>query len=111
MAKTEFEQKIYDDVKNQKGTSFTIHASLLERLLVKKTSVTNLHPNADDEFTFEDIGPSFKIIGEYEEKFRYALRHNQPVFDDALPGGSRDAEKGLFVEEHDCLKPVRNAKR
>lgn len=84
MAKTEFEKKIYEDVQNQKGTSFTVHASLFERLLVKKTAVTNLHPNADDEFTFENIGPSFKIIGEYEEKFRYALRHNQPVFDDAL---------------------------
>ena len=84
MAKTEFEKKIYDDVQKQKGTSFTVKASLLERLLVRKAACTNLHPNADDEFTFESVGPSMRIIGEYEEKFRYNLRHNQPIFDDAL---------------------------
>ena len=84
MAKTEFEQKIFDDVQQQKGTSFTVKASLLERLLVKKTACTNLHPNADDEFTFETVGPSMRIIGEYEQKFRNAIKHNQDPFDDAL---------------------------
>ena len=84
MAKTEFEKKIYDDVQKQKGTSFTVKASLLERLLVRKTACSNLHPNAEDEFTFESVGPSMRIIGEYEEKFRYNQRHNQPIFDDAL---------------------------
>lgn len=84
MAKTEFERKIYEDVQKQKGTSFTVKASLLERLLVRKAACSNLHPNAEDEFTFENVGPSMRIIGEYEEKFRYALRHNQPVFDDSL---------------------------
>ena len=84
MAKTEFEKKIYDDVQKQKGTSFTVKASLLERLLVRKTACSNLHPNAEDEFTFETVGPSMRIIGEYEEKFRYNQRHNQPIFDDAL---------------------------
>ncbi len=84
MAKTEFEKKIYDDVQKQKGTSFTVKASLLERLLVRKTACSNLHPNAEDEFTFENVGPSMRIIGEYEEKFRYNQRHNQPIFDDAL---------------------------
>ena len=84
MAKTEFEQKIYDDVQQQKGTSFTVKASLLERLIVKKTACTNLHPNADDEFTFETVGPSMRIIGEYEQKFRNALKHNQDPLDDPL---------------------------
>lgn len=84
MAKTEFEKKIQADVQQQKGTSFTVKAGLLERLLVRKTACTNLHPNAEDEFTFDNVGPSMRIISEYEEKFRNALKHNQPVFDDAL---------------------------
>jgi len=84
MAKTEFEKKIAEDLNNQKGTMMPKHASLLERLLVRKTACSNLHPNADDEFTFDTVGPSYKIIGEYEEKFRRAIKLDQPVFDDAL---------------------------
>lgn len=84
MAKTEFEKKIQDDLQQQKGRSFTVKASLLERLVVRKAACSNLHPNADDEFTFDSVGPSFRIIGEYEEKFRTALKRNQEPFDDAL---------------------------
>ena len=84
MAKTEFEQKIQEDVRKQKGTMMPVKAGLLERLLVRKAACTNLHPNAEDEFTFDSVGPSFKIIGEYEQKFRYAINHNQEPFDDAL---------------------------
>ena len=82
--KTEFEQKIAEDIRSQKGTMMPVKASLLERMLVRKAPCSILHPNADDEFTFDSVGPSYKIIGEYEEKFRFAIRHNQDVFDDAL---------------------------
>ncbi len=84
MAKTEFELKIAEDLKNQKGKMMPVKAGILERLLVRKASCTSLHPNADDEFTFDTVGPSYKIIGEYEEKFRFAIRHNQDPMDDPL---------------------------
>ncbi len=82
--KTEFEQKIADDIKNQQGRLMPVKASLIERLLVRKAPCTSLHPNAADEFTFDTVGPSYRIIGEYEEKFRTAIKRNQEPFDDAL---------------------------
>ena len=82
--KTEFEQKIADDVRSQTGTMMPVKASPIERLLVRKALCTSLHPNAEDEFTFDTVGPSYRIIGEYEEKFRAAIRRNQEPFDDAL---------------------------
>lgn len=85
MAKrTEFEQKIADDIKHQSGALIPVKASLLERLLVRKAPCDKLHPNAEDEFTFDTVGPSYKIIGEYEEKFRTAIRRNMEPFDDPL---------------------------
>ena len=84
MAKTEFEKQIYEDLQKQKGMSFTVKASLLERLLVRKADCRDLHPNAEDEFTFENVGPSMRIISEYEEKFRTAIKRNQDPIDDAL---------------------------
>lgn len=82
--KTEFEQKIADDIKHQSGALIPVKASLLERLLVRKAPCDKLHPNAEDEFTFDTVGPSYKIIGEYEEKFRTAIRRNMEPFDDPL---------------------------
>ena len=84
MAKTEFDEFVAKDVNAQKGVSIPVHAGALERLFVRKVACSNLHPNAEDEFTFDSVGPSYRIIGEYEEKFRTAIRRNQEPFDDAL---------------------------
>jgi len=84
MAKTQYEQQLAEDVRNQKGTSYPVKASILERLFIRKTACSNLHPNAEDEFTHDDVGPSYRIIGEYEEKIRTALRFGNPIMDEPL---------------------------
>lgn len=84
MAKTQLEEFVSNDINEQKGVSIPVHASLLERLLVRKTACKNLHPNADDEFTIPSVGPSYRIIGEYETKFRNAMKRGEKVIDDPL---------------------------
>ena len=84
MAKTELDQYVAEDVGKQKGVSIPIRAGFLERLLVRKTTCSNLHPNAEDEFTFDTVGPSYKIINEYAEKFRFAIKNDQKVFEEPL---------------------------
>ena len=84
MAKTEFDQFIANDVNSQKGVSIPVRAGALERMLVKKAACTKLHANAEDEFTFENVGPSYKIIGEYEQQFRRAIQTGQDPFDEPL---------------------------
>ena len=84
MAKTQLEEFVSNDIDEQKGVSIPVHASLLERLLVRKTACKNLHPNADDEFTIPSVGPSYRIIGEYETKFRNAMKRGEKVIDDPL---------------------------
>lgn len=84
MAKTQLEELVSNDIEQQKGVSIPVHASLFERLLVRKTACKNLHPNADDEFTIQSVGPSYRIIGEYETKFRNAMKRGEKVIDDPL---------------------------
>lgn len=84
MAKTEFDEFVAKDVNAQKGVSIPVHAGALERLFVRKVACSNLHPNAEDEFTYDTVGPSYKIIGEYEQKFRRAIQTGQEVFDEPL---------------------------
>ena len=48
MARTQLSEFIANDIEKQKGVSIPVHASLLERLLIKKTACSNLHANAED---------------------------------------------------------------
>ena len=84
MAKSQLAEFVSNDIEKQKGVSIPVRATLLERLLVKKTACSNLHPNAEDEFSMDSVGPSYRIIGEYETKFREALRFETRVFDEPL---------------------------
>ena len=82
--RTEFDEFIQSDVEKQKGIYIPVKAGLVERFLVRKTAVSNLHANADDEFTFPTVGPSYKIISEYMDTIRKNQRLDQPIFDEAL---------------------------
>jgi len=84
MAKTQLIEYVLNDIDKQKGVALPVHASLLERLIVRKTSCKNIHPNPEDEFSIEKVGPSYRIIGEYEAKFRDALRMERTPIDDPL---------------------------
>ena len=74
MAKTQLTEFVEKDLEKQKGVSIPVHASLLERILVRTAPVSKLHPNANDEFSMPQVGPSYRIISEYETKFRQAMR-------------------------------------
>lgn len=84
MARSKFDEFIADEISKQKGVYIPVRAGLIERLFVRKAKCTDLHPNAEDEFSIPSVGPSYRIIGEYEKKFREALQFERRVFDEPL---------------------------
>lgn len=84
MAKSQFMEYVLNDIESRKGVAIPVHANLIERLVVRKTYCKNIHPNPEDEFSMESVGPSYKIIGEYESQFRDALRMERRPFAEAL---------------------------
>ena len=74
MSNSQLMEFVLSDIEKLKGVAIPVRASLLERLLVRKARCKHIHPNPEDEFSMESVGPSYKIIGEYESKFRDALR-------------------------------------
>ncbi len=66
---TNFDQYIADEVSKYDGVAVPIKAGLLSRLLIKKCACDKLHPNPDDEFCMPSVGPSYRIISEYEKKY------------------------------------------
>ena len=84
MAKSQLMEYVLNDIEQQKGVAIPVHASLFERLMVTKTACKNLHPNPEDEFSVESVGPSYRIISEYETKFREAMRMDKRPVDEPL---------------------------
>lgn len=77
---TQFTESIYEDIKKYEGVRMPLKAGFLETLLVKKAKCSNLHPNPEDEFSIPSIGPSFRIISEYENKMRDNLNRGSDPF-------------------------------
>lgn len=67
---TAFEEFIAGEVKKYKGIYVPVKAGILRRALIRRTSLTKLHPNPDDEFCISTVGPSYRIISEYMDFFR-----------------------------------------
>ncbi len=65
----EFRQHLKEELEKYNGIAFPLKSSALRRIAIVKAKVTKLHPNPDDEFCKPEVGPSERIIGEYEKKF------------------------------------------
>ncbi|WP_022760236.1 hypothetical protein [Butyrivibrio sp. AD3002] len=78
MAETnyQFKEFIKSEIKKYKGVYFPIKAGRWERLLITELPCSSLHPNPDDEFCSESIGPSFRIISEYEKRSEITLERS-----------------------------------
>lgn len=48
----QFQEYLANEVRKVQGIYVPIHAGIIRRLLVRKTSMKRLHPNPDDEFCF-----------------------------------------------------------
>ena len=81
---TEFEAYIADEILKYDGIAIPIKSGILHRLLVKKCKCNRLHPNPEDEFSSPSVGPSYRIISEYEKQF---LQYDR-VYNDYYSGES-----------------------
>ncbi len=75
--KEHFDTYLKNQVDKYNGIAFPVKSGILRRALVKKAKVMDLHPNPDDEFTHPDVGPSYRIISEYEAKVKHMLSHGE----------------------------------
>ena len=86
---------VLDDIKNNKGLFHPIKSPLVFRLKAIKIALKKLHPNPDDEFSMENIGPNWNIIGDYEKSIRHNVLRNLDMFDDPIIAVRLD--KGGFM--------------
>lgn len=69
MNNTEFAAFLKEQLESQKDIYVPVNSSFLYKLFHGSAKTLDLHPNPEDEFCFPSVGPSYRIIGEYEAKF------------------------------------------
>ena len=84
-AGTEFDEFIAKEIKTYAGVAMPVKAGLLNRIFVSKAACKKLHPNPDDEFSIPSVGPSYRIISDYEKKFIHNENTNGYYYDGEEP--------------------------
>ena len=65
----EYDDYVLKDLKKYAGLMHPVKASLIERLIVRKVKIQKLHPNPEDEFSMPDIGPNYRIVQDYVQRY------------------------------------------
>ena len=69
MTNSEFKEYLNKELEKEVGMYVPVNSSRLQRLFYLNTPCTNLHPNPDDEFSFPDVGPSYRIMSDYQRAY------------------------------------------
>lgn len=69
MTNSEFKEYLNKELEKEVGMYVPVNTSRLQRLFYLNTPCTNLHPNPDDEFSFPDVGPSYRIMSDYQRAY------------------------------------------
>lgn len=77
-------ENVLDDIANSAGVRKIKKAGLIERYTIRYCSPKKLHPNPNDEFSFDDVGPNFEIIGRYSHDIKNARLHNLEIFEEPV---------------------------
>lgn len=69
MTNSEFKEYLNKELEKEVGMYVPVNSSRLQRLFYLETACTNLHPNPDDEFSFPEVGPSDRILSDYQRSY------------------------------------------
>lgn len=97
---SDYVEKVLDDVKKYNGIRKTVRASLFERCAVKHCDPERLHPNPEDEFSQEDIGPNLEIVGGYVEDIKFPREHSKEIFEEAIIVQKMEPDGYLLLNGH-----------
>ena len=72
------------ELEKYKGVYVPVKATWLECLFINSAPFSKLHPNPNDEFCIDKVGPSFRIIDEYAGKFRASMGRGESPFEEPI---------------------------
>ena len=75
-----FPTYLKEEIQKVRESYYPVRVNMFTRLTKKKEDPGKLHPNPDDEFCFQEIGPNYSIIAQYEAAFRRFMEFNGDHF-------------------------------
>ncbi len=79
-----YKKYVIDDLKSRKGLAHPVKSPLISRIKPKVVRTGELHPNPEDEFSMESIGPNWEIVSGYEQSVIFPPRKAKELFDSPL---------------------------
>ena len=82
--RSSFYAYVQEDLAAMEGKRQVVRANPIERLTVRHIDAEEMHVNPDDEFADPEIGPSDRIINEYEQEIRELWTDLKRIFPDPI---------------------------
>ena len=95
-----YKKYVTDDVINRKGLLHSVKSPFYMRIKAKMINPSKLHPNPDDEFSMENIGPNWEIIANYEKNIKINLMKSGKVFEEPLAGVKLNNGEYMLLNGH-----------
>lgn len=82
---SDYKEKVIDDIEKNGANRKLVKANFIERWTIRHCAPENLHPNPEDEFSVESIGPNMEIVSDYVNEVKFLLSHPpMPVFKEPM---------------------------
>lgn len=95
-----YNKYVTEDLKVHKGLSHPVKSSVISRIRAKKVDPKKLHPNPFDEFSMDNIGPNWNIVGDYEKSIRQNIKKGVDIFEDPLTAVRLDKGGYMLLNGH-----------
>lgn len=97
----DYVEKVLKDVEKYNGVRKIVKAGLIERCAVKYCAPEKLHPNPEDEFSQENIGPNMEIVGNYADDIKFLQCHpSMDIFEEPMEVQKMEPDGYLLLNGH-----------
>lgn len=95
-----YNKYVLEDLKTHNGLLQPAKAHFFERLKPRNVDPTRIHPNPNDEFSMESIGPNWGIVGNYERDICLRQKHSDEIFEEPLIGVKLKKQGYMLLNGH-----------
>lgn len=99
-ANENYNKYVADDLKIHKGLYHPAKAYILEQIKPRNISPQKLHPNPEDEFSMDNVGPNWEIISNYEKSILQHIKRGEDLFDEPLIAIKLDTGGYMLLNGH-----------
>lgn len=99
-ASESYNKYVIEDLRNHKGLYHPVKSPFFMRMKTLKIKLKKLHPNPEDEFSMEKIGPNWEIVNDYERSIRFNLDTGVQIFTEPLMVTKLDKGGYMLLNGH-----------